>query len=151
MTLTADNNPQIIIKNTSASSLKKIEFGEVGIASNGGRIWYSNNNMDFYANGIRSLKLNNQGFVRVGSDASAPEIKTWFNTVDMPNLVIQPGLLTLPADEENILSVKIMYTQSNGTVSEVSAWDITSASVLGIVNNASIAGRTLRVFVIYKN
>ena len=150
LTLTADFNPQLIIKNTFSTSLKKIEFGEVGVTLNGGRIWYSNDNMDFYANSKRSLKLNNDGYVTVGSHSKAPAIKTWFDTVTLSTAVGISSSLAMPTEKDDILSINIMYNKNNGNAVELSNWELDNTTLFIDNTETGAVGKTVRVFVTFR-
>ncbi|KPM47680.1 hypothetical protein [Jiulongibacter sediminis] len=114
----------------------KLEFGEVGTVSNGGRLWYNNSNgvMQVFAGGAASLvldagnvgvgsvnpgdsKLYVDGYSTLGDHAQAPKIKTWYGEAYLPNS--SNGVTNhsiLPVDGGRILSCSVMVTNDKGEV-----------------------------------
>ncbi|HLO45259.1 MAG TPA: hypothetical protein VK175_13070 [Leadbetterella sp.] len=152
LTLTSPTSSKLILKTGFVpASTTGIEFGVVGDLSNGGGITYSNNSrMDFRSGGITSLRLNSLGYVEIGSDPKVPAIKTWFEDVTLSGTLGTVTTLTMPAPQDEILSVNIMYNQNNNNVSELSNWVIDN-TLLKIENTEPGAvGKTVRVFVMYR-
>lgn len=132
--LSGEGNTRLEIKGPSDNQPVKLEFGEVGMAANSGRIWYNTSTgvMQVFSNGVASLtidegrvgigsenpgdsKLYVDGYSRLGDHGNAPKIKTWYGQAFLPsnfNGVTNHNIL--PVNQSRILSVSIMVTNDEG-------------------------------------
>ena len=98
------------IKGPSTNNPVKLEFGAVGEASNGGRIWYNTatENLQLFSGGVRGLEMDGNGFVQIGSGPSSPKIKTHLGSMVLSETI---GVTTLsaplPFEIEQIIGVNI--------------------------------------------
>jgi hypothetical protein len=131
-----EGSTRLQIKGPADNNPVKLEFGQVGEASNRGRIWYNNatNVMQVFSDGAASLtiddgrvgigsvnpgtsKLYVDGYTTLGDHAQAPKIKTWLGTANLPTSHnSQTNHNILPVSKERILSCNIMVTNDEGYV-----------------------------------
>lgn len=151
-------NPQSTLHVIGDGRFSPVSSGNVQIILDGAstaeeaRITYNGNTKAMTLetdNNIQGLKIDD-GFVTIGSHSHAPAIQTWFNTVSLSNTSGIVTTLTMPAPQNDILSVNIMYNQNNNNVSELKNWVIDN-TLLRIENTEPGAiGKNVRVFVTYR-
>lgn len=165
MFLRGEGSTKLALLSSNTTGVIRVDMGETtGVPK--GQIAYSlsTNHMEFKTNTATALELSDDGFVSIGSDAAAPNIKTWYGTITLSSTAGVTTNILLPSglNKSDVLSIKVMVTNTLGNVVEANN-DISDCALSWTLNNNTLSlktdnifsslilGRQARVFVIYKD
>lgn len=144
-------NPRIQLKGPATAGFIGLELGVSGVGANGGKIWYYpiNDEIQIFSGSDRTLSINN-GFVKLGSNSSAPKIKTWLGTVTTSTTAgVGLNYGFLPATEDKILAISCMITGADGVTGQIYAFSIDGTTISFESLGSNYLGKEIRMFVTY--